>query len=364
MGAVAAKFSAVNLSQGFPDFDPDSRLIEALCQVAVTGINHQYAPSEGVLSLREAISAMMDDLYGISVDPVDNVTITVGATQAIFTTVQALIHAGDEVIFFEPAYECYEPAIKLAGGTPIPLSLDPDSYLPDWDKIERCITSRTKLLIINNPHNPSGSCWSLSDMRRLGKLAERHNLLVLSDEVYHNIVFSPSNHVFAWCVPELLDRTVIVGSLGKTLHVTGWRLGYTIAPLKITRELRKIHQFSVYAAPTLLQHAVSSILRNKDSYFNLADFFQTKRDRFLSGLEGSRFKWVPSKGAYFQLLDYSGISDEADTAFSERLVKEHRIAAIPLSGFHTSAQNSRIIRFCFAKRDETLDRATSILRDI
>jgi methionine aminotransferase len=364
MGAVASKFSALNLSQGFPDFDPDIQLIDALQQAARSGINHQYAPSEGVLTLREAISAMMDDLYGFSVSPVENITITVGATQAIFTTVQALIHAGDEAVYFEPAFECYEPAIKLAGGVPVSLPLDPVSYLPDWDKVESSISARTKLIIINNPHNPSGSCWTLADMRRLGKIAEKHNLWVLSDEVYHNIVFSPYSHVAAWYVPELAERSIIVGSLGKTLHVTGWRLGYMLASRRLTLELRKLHQFSVYAAPTLLQHAVAAVLGKKESYSHLSELFQGKRDRFLSGLEGSRFKWVPSKGAYFQLLDYSEISNENDKTFAERLVKEHRIAAIPLSGFHSTPPSSRTVRFCFAKRNETLDRATAILREV
>lgn len=364
MGKVAAEFSAVNLSQGFPDFEPDLTLMESLNKLSMSAMNHQYSPPEGVLPLRESICAMMDDLYGLSFDAQENVTITVGATQAIFTAIHALIHAGDEVIFFEPAFECYEPAIKLAGGVSISLPLRSQDYLPDWSQVEENITSKTKLIIINNPHNPSGSCWPLADMQQLGRIADRHGLWVLSDEVYHNMVFRPNRHVIASSIPELLDRTIIVGSLGKTLHVTGWRLGYAIAPQRFTREFRKIQQFLVYAAATPLQYAVATVLSAKYSYRHLANLFQNKRDRFLAGLQGSRFTWTPSAGAYFQLLDYSGISGDCDEAFADQLVKKHLIASIPLSSFYSEAPSARKIRFCFAKRDETLDRATSILRSI
>ena len=338
--------------------------MDSLNKVAMSAMNHQYGPPEGVLALRESICAMMDDLYGLSFDAHENVTITVGATQAIFTAIHTLIHAGDEVIFFEPAFECYAPAIKLAGGIPVSLPLRSQDYLPDWPQVAKAITSKTKLIIINNPHNPSGSCWTAAAMQQLGQIADQHGLWVLSDEVYHNMVFPPNQHLIAASIPELRQRTIIVGSLGKTLHITGWRLGYAIAPRHFTQEFRKIQQFLVYAAATPLQHAVAKALSVKSTYRHLANLFQNKRDRFLAGLQGSRFTWTPSAGAYFQLLDYSGISGECDATFADQLVKKHLIASIPLSSFYSAAPAVQKIRFCFAKRDETLDRATSILRGI
>jgi methionine aminotransferase len=362
--SAAARYQAVNLAQGFPDFGPDPRLIAALQAVAALPQSHQYGPPEGVKSLREAVAAMFADLYGLCIDPDDEVTVTVGATEAIFSAVQALLRPGDEAIFFTPAFECYESAVRLAGATPLCVPLQAGSYRPDWQALRAALTPRTRLVILNTPHNPSGTTWTLQELQALAAMAAEHGFWVLSDEVYHNIVFAPQRHVCVRALPELAARSVVVGSLGKTLHVTGWRLGYAIAPPALTRELRKLHQFVAYAAPTPLQHAVATMLTEPESYRGLAGLIQGKRDRFLQGLEGSRFHWRPSQGGYFQLLDYSAISDETDLSFADRLIKEHRVAAIPLSSFGSCPQASRLLRFCIAKKDETLDLAASILRGI
>lgn len=361
---TAAKYNALNLAQGYPDFGPDARLMEALRRTAGAPHCHQYGPPEGLLILRQAVAAMMEDLYGIAIDPATEVTITVGATEAICAAVQGLLRPGDEAVFFTPAFECYESAIRLAGAVPVAIPLGAESHLPDWSRVERHITPRTRLLIINTPHNPSGVCWPLEDMRRVEALAERHDLQVLCDEVYHSTVFAPRQHVCAWSLPALARRSVVVGSLGKVLHVTGWRLGYAIASPRIAKELRKLRQFITYAAPTPLQQAMASVLQDPSSYRGLAAFMQAKRDRFLAGLSGSRFKWIPSQGGYFQLLDYSEISDQDDVAFAERLIREYGVAGIPLSGFGVSPARSRLLRFCVAKRDDTIALAASLLKAV
>lgn len=369
-GSIFARYSkealrhgALNLAQGFPDFSPNSRLLEALEHAARMPQMHQYAAPEGVPELREAVAGMLEDLHGVKIDPATELTITAGATEAIFVAAQAMLRPGDEAIFFSPAFECYEPAIRLAGATPVCVSLTA-GHLPDWDDFRARLSARTRLVVVNNPHNPTGTCWPRAEMQMLAMLAHMHGFQVMSDEVYHSMAIPPRRHVCAWSQPALVDRSAMIGSLGKILHVTGWRLGYVVASAAVTDELRKLHQFVTYASSTPLQHAAAAALSEADSYRSLGSFVQRKRDRFLSGLEGSRFAWQPSQGGYFQLLDYAGISDDADTAFSEYLLKEHRVAALPLSGFGACPKTSRQLRFCIAKKDDTLDQAAAILRGI
>ncbi len=363
MSRIAVQFNAVNLSQGYPDFPPDERLIEALFNAVQSNYN-QYSLSEGTEALRVAISKMFTVLYSMPVDPVVELTVTVGATQAIFATVSSLVHTGDEVIFFQPAFECYMPAIMLAGGIPTALQLHGPTFLPDWDEVEQAITERTRMIIINSPHNPTGACWLQADARRLGELADKYGFIVLSDEVYHNILFEQQEHVTVFSEPRLRERAVVVGSLSKIMHVTGWRIGYAIASAALTAEIRKVHQFQTYAAPTPLQYAIAEILNDSNSYLALSKLFARKRDLFLDGLQDSRFKWLPTRGGYFQLLDYSAISNEADSDFANRLITDFNIAAIPLSSFSIPYQETRLLRFCFAKKDETLLTATAILRTV
>ncbi len=369
-GSIFARYSrealrhhALNLAQGFPDFSPSACLLEALERTARMPQAHQYGPPEGILALREAVAGMLEDLYGVKIDPITELTITAGATEAIFLATQAMLRPGDEAIFFSPAFECYEPAIRLAGATPVcvPLSVE---HLPDWDAFRAHLRPSTRLVIVNSPHNPTGACWPQTDLDMLATLAETHGFQVLSDEVYHTMTIAPQRHVCAWSQPALTGRSAIVGSLGKILHVTGWRLGYAVAPSAVTDELRKLHQFVTYASSTPLQHAAAAVLSDADSYRALGSFARQRRDRFLAGLEGSRFAWRPSQGGYFQLLDYTGISNDTDAIFSEYLLKAHRIAALPLSGFGACPRASRQLRFCVAKKDDTLDEATAILRGI
>lgn len=363
MARTAKKYGAVNLSQGYPDFPPDRRLLDALSQV-IHGNRNQYGLPEGSEALRASIQRMMRELYGIEANAESEITITAGATQAIFAAVSGLVHAGEEVIFLSPAFECYAPAITLAGAVPVRVDLRAPSFSIEWDEIERKINKRTRMIVVNSPHNPSGRCWTHSDVDKLAEVAEKNNLIVLSDEVYHNIVFEGGGHITALSDARLRERTIVVGSLGKTMHVTGWRIGYAIAAAPLTDEIRKILQFNTYAAPTPLQQAMAEVLAEDDAYRYLPDFFRQKRDRFLDGLKSSRFHFSSAQGTYFQILDYSAISDEPDTVFAHRLVSEFGVAALPLSGFAPNYTNARLLRFCFAKKDETLRAATEILSSI
>lgn len=357
---VAKKHGAVNLSQGYPDFEPDPRLLNALSEAVQSNYN-QYELPEGSEPLRQSIAHMFADLYGLRLSAAE-VTITAGATQAISATVSSLTHPGDEVIYFSPAFESYAPAILLSGATPVCVELKAPGFEIDWDAVEKQVTTRTRMIIVNSPHNPSGRCWTSDDVNRIAELAERYNLLVLSDEVYHNIAFD-QQHITAISDVRLRERAVIVGSLGKTMHVTGWRIGYAIAAAPLTNELRKILQFNTYAAPTPLQQAMAVVLDNV-TYRGLSHFFRQKRDRFLQGLSDSRFKYISTAGTYFQLLDYSDISALPDDEFCRHLIETYGVAAMPLSGFGSQYAQSKLLRFCFAKKDETLIAATSILREI
>ncbi len=361
LSRVAKQYDAINLAQGFPDFAPDPRLLNSLA-TATQGDHNQYGMPEGSEALRRSIGRMYEDLYSLRLCPDIEISITAGATQAISAAVSSFVHPGEEVIFLAPAFESYEPSILLAGAHPVCVALRPPHFEIDWEEVEKHVSVRTRMIIVNSPHNPSGRCWSSDDVARLAALVERHNLLVLSDEVYHNMVFD-GPHLTALSEPRLRERTIVVGSLGKTMHVTGWRIGYAAAAAPLTAELRKVLQFTTYAATTPLQQAMAEVL-GASTYLGLPALFRAKRDRFLEGLRGSRFRFMPTSGGYFQLLDYSAISTEPDTQFARLLISEHGVAGLPVSGFGAQYANSRLLRFCFAKSDETIDKAAIILRDL
>lgn len=363
IGQLANKHQAVNLSQGFPNFEPDPKLLELVTAAFQKGVN-QYAPMQGVLALREIISEKTENLYGRCYYPDTEITITAGATQAIFTAIAAYIRAGDEVIVLKPAYDCYEPAIELFGGTVIPVALNRDNFSMDWNQFAAAIGPKTKMVIINTPHNPTGTVWSKGDMEKLQEVLRDTDIMVLSDEVYEHILFDGKPHESVARYPDLASRSLIVSSFGKTFHVTGWKIGYCVAPKSLMTEFRKVHQFNVFAVNHPLQTALAEYLQNPKNYLELGPFYQQKRDYFLDGIKNSRFKMVPSSGTYFQLLDYSAITDEKDTLFVERLIKEHKIASIPVSVFCDETYTRKLLRFCFAKTNDVLDQASEILNRI
>jgi methionine transaminase len=363
MSRLAADVGAINLSQGFPDFDCDPDLIEAVARHMRAGRN-QYAPMPGVPALREAIAKMYLESYGRSYDPETEVTITSGGTEAIFDAVAACVHPGDEVIVLEPCYDSYVPAIELNGGVPVVVSLQFPDYSIDWDAVRRAMTPRTRLLMINTPHNPTGSVLAADDMRELTTLIDGTRVLVLGDEVYQHIIFDGIRHESLARYEPLAARSFIVGSFGKTYHATGWKVGYAVAPTALTTELRKVHQFVTFSTSTPVQHAIAEFLGAKRGLGELASFFQAKRDLFLRLMEGSRFRPLACHGSYFQLMDYSGISEEADADFAVRLTREHGVASIPTSPFLHRETAPRVLRFCFAKKDDTLEAAAERLRGI
>jgi methionine aminotransferase len=361
MSKLAADTGAINLSQGFPDFDCDPALVDAVARHMRDGRN-QYAPMQGVPALREAIAGKYAELYGVSYDAGTEVTVTSGGTEALFDAVAAVVHAGDEVIVFEPCYDSYVPAIELSGGVPVVVSLRYPDYRVPWDEVRAAVTPRTRLIVVNSPHNPTATLLSSSDVEELAAIAEERDLFVLSDEVYEHIVFDGARHESVCRKERLRQRSFIVGSFGKTYHVTGWKVGYVVAPSALTAEFRKIHQFVTFATITPVQHALAEFVRERRGYPELASFYQRKRDRFLEMIAGSRFKPLPSRGTYFQLLDYSQISREPDMDFALRLTREHGVASIPTSAFLYKQPPPLALRFCFAKKDETLERAADRLR--
>ena len=363
MSKMAADHNAINLSQGYPNFPSDPVLIEGVCQAMKDGHNH-YAPMGGDPGLRFEISEKVNTLYDRIYNPETEITVTAGATQAIFTAIAATIHKGDEVIIFTPAYDCYEPAIELFGGRTVPVQLKAPSFAPDWDEVASLINDRTKMIVINSPHNPSGMVFSEVDMRHLQGICEKHNLWVISDEVYEHIIFDGIEHQSAARFEALSQRTFITASFGKTFHNTGWKMGYCLAPEPLMTEFRKVHQYNVFSVNHPVQRALANYLKDPNNYLGLSSFYQKKRDHFLSLMEGSRFKLVPSRGTYFQLLDYSAISEEDDITFTERLTKEKGVATIPTSVFNDEGADFKQIRACFAKTDETLEAAAEILRSI
>ena len=363
MSGLAAKENALNLSQGFPNFESDPKLI-ALVNKAMKNDKNQYAPMPGILGLREAIAEKIYNLYGVAYNPETEITITAGATQAIFTAIAVVVHKDDEVIIFKPAYDCYEPTIELFGGKAISVQLNPEDFSIDWQKVKGLITDKTKMIIINSPHNPSGRILSKSDMQQLEALLKNTSILLLSDEVYEHIIFDGEKHQSAALFPALAERAFMVASFGKTFHNTGWKVGYCVAPSYLTEEFRKVHQFNVFSVNHPTQVALAEYLKNPNHYLDLGGFYQQKRDLFLSLLKDSRFNFKPSTGTYFQLLNFSKITEESDVDFAIKLTKEKKIASIPISVFNESGLDTKVLRFCFAKTDETLKKAAAILSSI
>ena len=357
MSALAAETGAVNLGQGFPDFDCDPSLIEAVTLAMQRGQN-QYPPMPGVPLLREAISRKISAVYGRDYDAGSEITVTAGATQAILTAILAIVHPGDEVIVLEPCYDSYVPNIELAGGVAVRVPLTPGSFRPDFERIGAALTSRTRAIVINSPHNPSGTVWSKADMLRLQELLAPTEVLLISDEVYEHMVYDGQEHQSAARFPGLAARAFIVSSFGKTYHVTGWKVGFVAAPAPLTAEFRKVHQFNVFTVNTPVQYALASYMQDATPYLNLSAFYQRKRDLFRAGLARTNFHVLPGEGTYFQCVDISALSvperslPEAD--FCQWLTREVGVAAIPLSAFYGSAFDQGVVRFCFAKKDETL----------
>ena len=363
MSALAAEHGAVNLGQGFPDFDCDPALVDAVNRAMQAGHN-QYPPMAGIPALREAVAQKIQALHGRAYDPQTEVTITAGATQAILTAILAIVQAGDEVIVLDPCYDSYAPNIELAGGIVVRVPLTPGSFRPDFAKIAAAITPRTRALIINSPHNPSATIWSDADMRALEELLAPTNVLLISDEVYEHMVFDGAEHQSAARFPGLAARAFIVSSFGKTFHVTGWKVGTVVAPAPLTAEFRKVHQFNVFTVNTPMQHGLATYLKDPTPYLQLPAFYQAKRDLFRQGLEGSRLKLLPSTGTYFQCVDISAVSDLNEADFCQWLTREIGVAAIPLSAFYGDGFDQRVVRFCFAKKDDTLRAALERLRKL
>jgi methionine aminotransferase len=363
MSQLAAKENAINLSQGFPNFPSDPKLIEMVQQALRENYN-QYAPMPGAHILREAIAEKMEYLYQRHYNPETEITVTAGATQAIFTIVSAFVRPNDEVIIFTPAYDCYAPAVEVHGGKVIPIQLKGKEFAVDWNEVRSKVNAKTKLMIINTPHNPSGTILSKADMLELSSILENTNIILLSDEVYEHIIFDGAQHQSAALYPKLAERAFITASFGKTFHNTGWKMGYCVAPKELMDEFKKVHQFNVFSVNHPMQIGIGKYLKNPANYEALPSFFQRKRDYFLSAIKDSRFTWKPSQGTYFQVLSYENITDEADTEFAKRLTREHKIASIPLSVFNTNKEDYKLLRFCFAKTEETLSQAAEILNQI
>lgn len=363
MSKLANECKAINLSQGFPDFDSSQELISLVNDYMKKGLN-QYAPMQGILSLREQIAEKMEKLYSAKYNPDTEITITAGGTQAIYTAITAMVHDGDEVIIFAPAYDSYAPAVELCGGRPVYVQLDYPKYAINWDRVKKLFNHNTKMVIINTPHNPTGTILTAQDMSKLEHITKDTNIVILSDEVYEHIVFDGVEHQSVARFPKLAERSFIVFSFGKTFHNTGWKIGYILSPENLMSEFRKVHQFNVFAINTPIQYALSDFLKNEKNYLDISNFYQKKRDFFNSGVKNSRFNLIPSAGTYFQLLDYSKITKEKDTDFAIRLTKEFGVASIPISVFHQKNVESKALRFCFAKTDETLEKATAILSKI
>lgn len=363
MSKLATDNNAINLSQGFPDFSCNEELIGLVNKYMLKGYN-QYAPMAGLMSLREIIAEKTEDIYSAKYDPETEITITAGGTQAIFTAISAMIREGDEVIIFEPAYDCYKPAIELNGGKTIYLQLKAPLYSIDWEEVKKVINYRTKMIIINTPHNPTGSIMTAGDMAKLEKLTKGTDIVIVSDEVYEHIIFDGYEHQSVARFPKLAERSFIISSFGKTYHATGWKIGYCVAPKKLMAEFRKVHQFVVFCVNTPIQYALAEFLKNKKNYLGLGSFYQKKRDYFNKMIKNSNFKFEPASGTYFQLLNYSEISKEKDANFAVRLTKEFGIASIPVSMFYHHSTDNKMLRFCFAKKEETLEKAAEILNKI
>ncbi|MBX3679878.1 pyridoxal phosphate-dependent aminotransferase [Cognatazoarcus halotolerans] len=353
MSQMAHDAGAINLSQGFPDFQAEDALFERVAHWMRAGAN-QYAPMAGVPSLREAIVAKVEALYGARYDVADEVTVVAGATQGLFTAIAAMVSPGDEVIVFEPVYDSYVPAIELQGGVVVRAVLGAPDYRPDWAQVAALVTPRTRMIMINTPHNPTATVWTSEDMRALEALLRGTDIVVVADEVYEHIVFDGRRHESVMRYPGLAERSFVVSSFGKTYHVTGWKVGYVLAPRALMSEFRKVHQFNVFTVATPLQFALADYMGDASRYLGLPAFYQDKRDRFAALMRASRFELLPSAGTYFQLAAYRQISDQPDTDFTRYLIREAGVAAIPVSAFYADRRDDRVIRFCFAKNAETL----------
>ncbi len=360
MSKMANDYNAINLSQGFPDFAVSAELIGLVNKAMEDGFN-QYPSMLGVAEVRQSIHEMLQHSYQVNVDPESEVTITAGATEAIFSAITAIVNPGDEVILFDPAYDCYDPAIRLSGGVPIHIPLDQPNFNIPWDKAREAISDKTRLIIVNSPQNPSGAVLTSSDLDQLEQLVADKNIFILSDEVYEHIIFDDLPHETVLKREALRAKSVVIFSFGKTFHATGWKIGYFVAPQYLTSEVRRIHQFVTFTVNTPMQKGLAQYASNPENYVNLGKFYQQKRDRFLELTKDSRLKPVPCHGTYFQLLSYEGISDLNEMEMAAKLTKENGIASIPVSVFYESKEDNQLLRFCFAKNDETLQRAAEIL---
>ena len=364
MSALAQTHGAINLAQGFPEYSSDPELMD-LVTTAMRAGHNQYAPMPGLPLLRERIAEKITRNYSCVLDSDQEVTITAGATQALFTAIGAFVRPGDEVILLEPAYDAYRPAVEVFGGIPVPVRLFPPLFKVDWDAVADAISPRTRMIIVNTPHNPTGSVFKPEDLDALHQLTTNTDILILSDEVYEHLVFEESiGHQSVLSHQSLRERSMAVYSFGKTFHNTGWKIGYCIASPDLSREFRKVHQYNVFAVNTPMQHAFAAYLENPQTYQNLPSFYLQKRDFFLEAMQGSRLKALPCAGTYFALFDYSAVSDEPDTVFAQRLTIEHGVAAIPVSVFYSNGEDRRLIRLCFAKSEATLAKAGELLRAI
>lgn len=365
MSALAARHNAVNLGQGFPDFECDPQLIDAVTDAMRQGRN-QYPPMSGIAPLRAAIAQKISTLYGAAYNDETEITVTAGATQGVLTTILCCVHPGEEVIIIEPAYDCYVPAIELAGGIPVFVSmrLDENGYHTPWDQVAAAVTGKTRLIVINSPHNPTGSVLRSGDLDALSDIVDGTDILVLSDEVYEHMVFDGGRHESVCRYPLLAARSFVVSSFGKTYHVTGWKIGYVAAPAPLMAEFRKVHQFNVFTVNTPVQHAIAAYMANPEPYGALSAFYQQKRDVFRDGLAGSRLRLLPADGTYFQCVDYSAVSSMSELDFATWLTTEIGVAAIPVSAFYRTPKESGIVRFCFAKKEATLRAAIGNLLKI
>ncbi len=363
MTRLANEHGAINLSQGFPDFTCSPELVETVARYMRDGHN-QYAPMPGVMALREALSAKIERLYGRRYDPVTEITITTGATEGLFVALTAFVHQGDEVLLFQPAYDSYTPAVQLSGGTPTYVTLRYPDYRIDWDEVRRTVSARTRVIVLNTPHNPTGMIWTEHDIAELRAILQGTGAIVISDEVYEHIVFDGAVHHSLARYPDIADRAVVISSFGKTYHTTGWKVGYCAAPPALTTEIQRVHQWVTFAVNGAVQMAYADMVRRDPAAADVTAFYQGRRDRFLALVEGSRFRPLGCRGTFFQMLDYSAITDEGDADFAVRLTREHGVAAIPVSPFLQGEPPGPVLRFCFAKRDETLERAAERLHKV
>lgn len=360
MSALANEHKAINLSQGFPDFHVSEKLISLVNHHMKKGHN-QYAPMQGIPALREVLSQKAEMLYGVKYNPETEINITAGGTQAIYTAITAFVRENDEVIILEPAYDSYVPGILLNGGIPKYARLKHPDYQIDWEEVKKLITHNTRMIIINSPHNPSGSVLHAADMKALEKLTKKTDIIIISDEVYEHLIYDGIQHESVCRYPGLAERSFIVGSFGKTFHATGWKMGYVMAPAHLMAAFRRAHQFVVFCCNTPIQYALAEFMSDPANWNTLHLFYQKKRDYFQTLIQGSRFKIIPCYGTYFQLLDYSNISDEDELTFAKRLTIEKGVASIPVSMFYHKPLNNSTLRFCFAKKEETLEKAANIL---